>query len=170
MTPIPVNPNVVTVASSDSLIVEMATRNIPIRFSVRSLLLLVLVSSISIVATQRYLATRNSMPMAFVLKKFNNQHHDQYKQISGNTQPALTSEFLIEYLKSEEDSITQAPPRAIEIFREIVRTNRIPNTVHFYFLPATTVGVGDAVYSWVIGMEIEEKDLIYNVILKEYEE
>ena len=148
----------------------MATRDIPIRFSVRSLLFLTLVSSISIVATQRYLTTRNSMPITFVLKEFNNEHHDQYKQIAGDTQPAITSKFVIEYLKSEEDAITQAPPRALEIFREIVRTNRVPNTVHFYFLPATSGGVGGTVYSWVIGMGIAEKDLIYNLIFKEYKE
>lgn len=135
------------------------------RFSLRALLLFVLLTAVAVVSTQWYLRIRNSRPIYVAVESFNNQHMERYDQVVGDGRPPLTPEQVIAYLNSDEEIITQAPPRVAAFFRRIVRTKRIPNSVEFDFIPLTTSNK-PGVAAWLVGMEIMDENARYRINIR----
>ena len=86
----------------------------------------------------------------------------------GDGRPPLTPEQVIAYLDSDEEIVTQAPPPVAAIFRRIVRTKRIPNSVEFDFISLTR-GNNPDVAAWLVGMEIMDKDARYRINIRTIE-
>ena len=105
----------------------------------------------------------NSTPIEVVVENFNNQKLYQYNQVVGDGRPPLTPEEVIEYLDSDEEIVTQSPARVKSIFRQIVKTNRIPNSVKFDFMSSSTNG---RIRAWLVGMRIMDEDAQYRINIR----
>ena len=96
------------------------------RFSLRTILLFVMLAAIFIPVCQWLHNIINSRPIELAIEEFENLQYEHYENLT-----PLTSGEVLDYLESDAEMIQQSPARAKRIFSQIVNTKRIPNTVKF---------------------------------------
>ena len=133
------------------------------RFSIRVLLLLVTLSVALIVVGQRYIEFRYSRPIAEVVDEINAQITGQYSSSVSASRPLLTVARVVDFLKSDNEQVTDAPLRFTTMFQRIANKNRVPNEAKFDVVPV----VSDGTFSdgWSIRMKIENGTLSHTIII-----
>jgi len=131
-----------------------------LRFSVRTMLIVLTLLAISIVGIQSYIEFQNSTPLELAVKKFNVRVMERYANAANSSWPLLTSDDVIEHLQSNDKMVTEAPPIYASIFQRIVKTKRVPKRLNFNVAPMSTVFQGSVVNSWSILMEMGTDDEI----------
>jgi hypothetical protein len=124
------------------------------------LLLAITITAIGMVAAQWYIEIRNSQPIGAAVEAFNKKHAAEYARVVPDGKPPLSAEQVIEFLKSDDEIITEARTEVSTIFRRIVNTKRIPNNVVFDFLPCSG-------QRWLVGMEIMDENARYRINIRE---
>ena len=137
-------------------------------FSLRGLLVAVLISAIGIFATQYYFVIANSKPIDIAVDLFNKKELEQYNHVVGDGKPPLTSAQIIERLNSDEEIIKAAPPQVAAILRQILKTRRIPNDIRFE-LNGLWSSNSSSPEAWIVTMEIMRKDARYGINIREIE-
>lgn len=134
-----------------------------LRFSIRWLLMLIAGVAVGMVFSRWYLEVRNSRPLEAAVEAYNTRHLLLYNEVVADGNPPLTIEQVIDYLQSDEEIITQAPAPVAAIFKRIVKTKRLPNSVDFDFVPLSG---NSGLEAWLVGMEIMDKDARYRINIR----
>ena len=140
-------------------------QQLPFRFSIRTLLLLILVAAASITFGLWYIEWSNSRPIEIAVAEFNEKYLEEHPTLD-EVMPFLTTPEVLGYLSSNEKEIAQAPSWVANTCRRIVKTERFPNTAQFNVHTWSSGGGESKEGGWRIGIEIIDQNRRHRVNLK----
>ena len=137
------------------------------RFSVRTMLLLLTLATILIVLTQWVISHRYSKAMDILVEEINTDLATHYDQSIGDSRILLTSERVANCINSNDHLVSQAPPRYASVFRKIAKSRRIPNYVDFDVKPMTSFSDGIPRRCWSMRITINDGTKQYSTTFEE---
>ena len=98
------------------------------QFGIRSLLCCILFAAVLLATFSWFLQIRNTMPLSDGVKQFNDT--TEYYDIDHQEAP-LTCDDVIQFLSNAEEVLSEAPPAIEAIYRQILKSHRLPNNSSF---------------------------------------
>jgi hypothetical protein len=134
------------------------------RFSMRALLLVVLVLAITLWAGLEIVERYNSFPLSDAIDNFNTSAQGN---IVGKYEPPLTESEVITSIKSQLPTL-ESSEQVKSIYRRIVNTRRLPKGADFHAIPAFQPRNGPQQIVWWINLEVSTgKNTGYGLRIRE---